>query len=84
MKPQETVYYNADLPLSEEGDYEVSLVAQGTTPQGNFTLQEDQSAIIRVVPIGAVSGKVTDEALYTKRGSTVNIPIQLQERFQKK
>lgn len=69
-------YYNADLPLSEEGDYEVSLVAQGTTPEGNFTLQEDLGDY-QVVPIGAVSGKVTDEALYTKRGSTVNIPIQL-------
>ena len=69
-------YYTADLPLSEEGDYEVSLVAQGTTPQGNFTLQEDIGDY-QVVPVGAVSGKVMDETLYTKPGSTVTVPVQL-------
>lgn len=70
-------FYTADLPLSEEGDYEVSLVAQGTTPQGNFTMQEDIGDY-RVVPVGAVSGKVMDGTLYTKPGSTVTIPVQLQ------
>ena len=69
-------YYTTGLSLAEEGDYEVSLVAQGTTPEGNFTLQEDIGEY-RVVPVGAVSGKVMDEALYTKPGNTVNIPVQL-------
>lgn len=68
--------YTADLPLSEEGDYEVSLVAQGTTPEGNFMLEED-SGDYRVVPVGVVSGKVMDEALYTKPGSIVSVPVQL-------
>ncbi|SFE45769.1 vWA domain-containing protein [Trichococcus pasteurii] len=68
--------YTAELPLSEEGDYSVSLVAQGTTPQGNFTLEED-SGDYRVISVGAVSGKVTDEALYTKPGSVVSVPVQL-------
>ena len=69
-------YYTADLPLSEEGDYEVSLVAQGTSPQGNFTLEED-SGDYSVVPVGAVSGKVTDETLYAKPGISVTVPVQL-------
>ncbi|CZR10334.1 vWA domain-containing protein [Trichococcus ilyis] len=69
-------YYTADLPLSEEGDYEVSLVAQGTTPQGNFTLQEDGGGY-RVVWTGSISGKVTEEGTYAKPGSTVTIPVQL-------
>ena len=70
-------HYTADLPLSEEGDYKVSLVAQGTTPEGNFTLQEDL-AEYQVVPVGVVSGKVMDEELYTKPGSSVTVPVQLQ------
>lgn len=68
--------YTVDLSLSEEGAYEVSLVAQGTTPQGNFTLEEDIGDY-RVVPVGAVSGKVMDETLYTKPGNRVRIPVQL-------
>ena len=70
-------HYTADLPLSEEGDYKVSLVAQGTTPEGNFTLQEDLGEY-QVVPVGVVSGKVMDEELYTKPGSSVTVPVQLQ------
>ena len=69
-------YYTADLPLPEEGEYEASLVAQGTTPQGNFTLQEDIGDY-QVVPVGVVSGKVMGEALYTKPGSSVTVPVQL-------
>ena len=69
-------YYTADLPLAEEGDYEFSLIAQGTTPEGNFTLQIDIGDY-QVVPVGVVSGKVTDEELYTKPGSSVTVQIQL-------
>ena len=68
--------YTADLPLSEVENYEVSLVAQGTSPQGNFTLEED-SGDYSVVPVGAVSGKVTDETLYAKPGISVTVPVQL-------
>ena len=68
--------YTADLPLSEVGNYAVSLVAQGTSPQGNFTLEED-SGDYSVVPVGAVSGKVTDETLYAKPGISVTVPVQL-------
>ncbi len=69
-------YYTADLPLSEVGHYEVSLIAQGTTPEGNFTLEEN-SGDYRVIPAGTVSGKVTDEGLYAKAGNKISIPVQL-------
>ncbi|WP_320162912.1 vWA domain-containing protein [uncultured Trichococcus sp.] len=69
-------YYTADLPFSEEGSYEISLVAQGTTPQGNFTLQKDIGEY-QVIPVGVVSGKVADEELYTKPGNSVTVPVQL-------
>nr|WP_319217229.1 vWA domain-containing protein [uncultured Trichococcus sp.] len=69
-------YYTADLPLSEVGHYEVSLIAQGTTPEGNFTLQENIGDH-QVIPVGVVSGKVTDEALYTRPGNTISVPVQL-------
>ena len=68
--------YTADLPLSEVGHYEVSLIAQGTTPEGNFTLQKNIGDY-QVVPVGVVSGKVTDEALYTIPGNTISVPVQL-------
>lgn len=69
-------YYTADLPLSEVGHYEVTLIAQGTTPEGNFTLQENIGDY-QVIPVGVVSGKVTDEALYTRPGNTISVPVQL-------
>ncbi|WP_434352191.1 VWA domain-containing protein [Trichococcus flocculiformis] len=69
-------YYTTDLPLSEVGHYEVSLIAQGTTPEGNFTLQENIGDY-QVIPVGVVSGKVTDEALYTRPGNTISVPVQL-------
>ena len=69
-------HYTTGLDLSEEGDYEASIIAQGTTPEGNFTLQEDIGEY-QVVPVGVVSGKVTDETLYTKPGSNISVPVQL-------
>ena len=68
--------YTSELPLSEEGSYEVSLVAQGNTPEGNFRLQEDIGEYL-VIPVGMVSGKVMDEELFTKPGSSVAVQVQL-------
>lgn len=68
--------YTAEWASAEEGEYEASLVTQGTTLQGNFTLQENIGAW-QVVPAGSVSGEVLAEELYATPGGTATVPIRL-------
>ena len=68
--------YATMLAFGEEGNYSGTLVVQGTTPGGNFSLEKDLGAYW-IVPAGAVSVKLMDEMLYAKPGGTVNIPVQL-------
>jgi hypothetical protein len=68
--------YSAALPLAEEGEYEATIVVQGSAPGGNFTLQKVLGNY-EVIPAGSVSGKVMDGTLYTKPGDGVTVPVQL-------
>lgn len=69
--------YATMLEFGEEGNYSGTLVVQGTTPGGNFSLEKDLGAY-RVIPAGIVSAELMDEMLYAKPGGKVDIPVQLQ------
>jgi len=68
--------YTTALPLAEEGAYSATIVVQGTTPEGNFTVQKEIGSY-EVAPVGEISGRLMDSINYETPGGNLSVPVQL-------